>query len=358
MFHRSKIALVLAMGAGLATVSSPAVSGIPKGGLAAITVSNDGKTIYAAGDNRVLYVLNAKNLSVKKRIWIEYNPYQLIMSKNGKMLIMHDSSDRLTFFDLKTFKKKKTIKNAENITIAWKAGKSGWIITTDGGSGRGEKARTKIAAYDLATGKSVMKAKVKGRLNAISSLPDGSKIFGITDSEKSEAEKKEDTPDDLDDLEKLTFREMHDGKVSHIVTLKKNGSEISRYTTWFKPGGDALMKVSGKSLIVVNSSNTNAILDMSGKKTTLFKTESFGHYGYAFSRNGKVLVSGGLRKGAVTNIKEEDSVEFEMPRMGGWPEYFEGFAVGPKGMIYGGTSAYRLIKLSPEGEVLKKISVY
>ncbi|MEE9313661.1 MAG: hypothetical protein V3V02_03345 [Rhizobiaceae bacterium] len=347
---RAVVALVTTV-----AIQSTAIAGIPKNGLGAIAVSNDGSTIYAAGDNRVLYVLDAKDLSVKKRVWIELNPFELILTKDGKTLIMHDSSGLLTFLDAETFTTKKTIEKAILITVAWDAG---LIITTGNSSGRGENSKTKIMAYSLDAGKLVMKADVKGNIGAVSALSDASKIFAITNGYKSKGEKKDKTPKDLRGIEKATFKQKHDGYVSQVVTLKSDGSETARFTTWFNPGRGALMHSTSQGIKIASPSNVNALLDHTGKTVSLFKTESFGHYGFSFTRDGKKLVSGGMKSGAVTKFDSGDSHKFKVKKIGGWPEYFRGFAIGPKGMIYGGTSAYRLVKVSPDGEILVQKPIF
>jgi hypothetical protein len=352
-FRRSLATLTIATFTALAPLTSQA--GIPKGGLAAITVSHDGKTIYAAGDNRVMYVINAEDMSIKQRVWIELNPYELILSKDGKTLVLHDSSGLLTYLDANTFEKKKTIKDADTISIAHDAG---MIVAAGKTKGRNEKAVTSYAVYDIATGNQVRAGKVASSIGAIGTLPDASKVFVMSNSIKSDTEKKEKPPKELKGNERDTFQQKHDEKISHLITLDADGNEIDRKTTWAISGSYAAMNATDSGLKVVNSSNKNLAISADSKEVNLFKTEAFGHYGYTFSKDGSILVSGGLRKGAITNFEKDTSTKFELKRIGGWPEYFEGFAIGPKGNIYGGTSAYRLLKLSPEGETLAEIPVY
>ena len=332
-----------------------AQAGIPKGGLGAITVSHDGKTIFAAGDNRVLYVINSEDLSIKQRVWIELNPYELILSKDGKTLVLHDSSGFLTLMDAETFERKKTIKDANQIAIAHEAGK---IVATATSRGRNEKATTEYAVYEIASGNQVMTGKIATKVSALGVLPDASKVFVMSASLKTDTEKKEKPPKELKGNERDVFQQKHDEKIAHIITLDAKGNEIGRETTWATAGSYASMKAGEDGLKIVNSSNKNLAISPNNKDVRLFKTEAFGHYGYTFSNDGSVLVSGGLRKGAITNFAKDQSTKFEIKKIGGWPEYFEGFAIGPKGNIYGGTSAYRLLKLSPEGDVMGEAPIF
>ena len=348
-----KAALGLTLG--LALLPQATQAGIPKGGLGAITVSHDGNTVYAAGDNRVLYVLDAKDLSIKKRVWIELNPYELILSKDGKTLVLHDSSGQLTFMDAETMKPTKTVSKAEIIAIAHDAET---IVAADRGRGKGEKASTTYATYDIASGKQIMKGTIKANVGTIGITPDASKVFAMSNYIKTDKEPKEKAPKEMKGLEKDTFRQQHDQRESQVITLDAEGKETGRFTTWAVAGSYSAMKPTADGLMVVNSSNRNLKMSFDGSDVSLFKTEAFGHYGYTYSKDGGMLISGGLRKGAITNFTNGESLPFEVKRIGGWPEYFEGFAIGPKGFIYGGTSAYRLMKLSPQGQVEAEVPVF
>ena len=257
--------------------------------------------------------------------------------------------------DAETFERKKTIKDANQIAIAHEAGK---IVATATSRGRNEKATTEYAVYEIASGNQVMTGKIATKVSALGVLPDASKVFVMSASLKTDTEKKEKPPKELKGNERDVFQQKHDEKIAHIITLDAKGNEIGRETTWATAGSYASMKAGEDGLKIVNSSNKNLAISPNNKDVRLFKTEAFGHYGYTFSNDGSVLVSGGLRKGAITNFAKDQSTKFEIKKIGGWPEYFEGFAIGPKGNIYGGTSAYRLLKLSPEGDVMGEAPIF
>ena len=343
------IAIVALMIAGAAHAATP------KNALGAIAVSPNGKTVLAAGDNRVLYVLNANKLSVKKSIWIGVNPLSIHYAKKGGTIAIHDTTNGLTFYDTKTWKLIAGVADAVSIAVAEKAN---WIIAAGRTRGRGENAETSLYAYDLATGKQVLSVKAKTSVQAIGALTDASRIFALSRPIKTEDEKTEKPPANLKGEDRDKFRQEHDGRVSQFVTFGKDGKEIGRYTTWYSSTSFVQLVALGKSTLALTYNNINADLDRTGKQTKLFKTKNRINYGFGHSVTHGRLASGGLSNGAILNLTDRTSVAFKIDKIGGWPEYFKGFATAKDGTIYGGTSAYRLAKIAPDGAVIMVVPVY
>ena len=344
----------LAAGAALLFVAlQPAAAGLPRDGLAAITVSADGKTVYAAGDNRVLYVLDAGTLEVRKRAYLGLNPYELILSGDGKMLVLHDSSGLLTMLDAESLEMKGRIEGAEAIATAPEAG---IIFAVGKAKGRGPGAVTPLAAYRIATGEQVMQSSVKGKVVALAALPDGSRLHAMTDDYKSDAEEKKKPPKGMSGVERRTFVQKNDGKVSDVITLDANGTESGRFTTFMELGWETDFVATPDELRIVSNNGVAARLSPDGTKAELF--EAGGTYGFSFSPDGTRLAAGSLRKGELASMDSAATVPFKASRIGGWPEYFEGFAFGPDGHVYGGTSAYRLFKMDGQGRVVAEAPVF
>jgi hypothetical protein len=282
-------------------VAGQAVAAVPKGALGAIAASPDGKTIVAAGDNRVLYVLDIGEVG-----------------------------------------------DAKSIAVAEKAD---IIVASGRAKGRNEKAITAVYGYSLATGKQVISAKVAVGVHAIGVLSDASRIFALSKPVKTDKEKKEKPPANLKGLVKEEFKQKHDGKNAQFVTLDKVGKELGRYTTWYSSSSAVLLAAEGKSIFAFNYSNINAELDRTGKKTTLFKSENGYNYGMGYSSASNAVASGGMGNGSIINLADGSATKFKIDRIGGWPEYFKGFSFAKDGTAYGGTTAYRLVKIGPDGKV-------
>ncbi len=349
-----RIIIYLIISSGIA-FSNLANAATPKNALGAIAVSPDGKTVLAAGDNRVLYVLDAKTLSVKKSLWIGINPLSIHYSANGATIAIHDTKNNLVFYSTKSWNPVAEVADAVSIAIAEKADT---VIVSGRSKGRDEKAVTPVYGYRLATGKQFLAVKAKVGILAIGVLPDGSRIFAISKQLKSDKEKKEKPPSNLKGLDKEKFKLQHDGKVSQFVTFDKDGAEKGRYTTWYSSSSAVSLAAKGKSIYALNYSNSNAELDRTGKQTRLFKSKNSFNYGFGYSVVNNVAASGGLANGSVMNLEDGTFKTFKIDKIGGWPEYFKGFAVAKDGTIYGGTTAYRLVKIGQDGNVIKIVPVF
>ena len=91
------------------SVVSTASAHTPLGGLT-VAISPDNLTIVTGGNNRVLYVMDAKSLAVKKRIWLKTSIWGLNFNQDGSMLLMEDTVGTISFINTKTWKVEKEVK--------------------------------------------------------------------------------------------------------------------------------------------------------------------------------------------------------------------------------------------------------
>ena len=96
---------ILAAGVALPAPPSPSRGGVTgRGGLDAVAVSADGKWIAVGGQNRVVYLLDADTLEVKKRIHLGARIGGLAFSRDGTRLVIEDETDTLHLMDTATAK--------------------------------------------------------------------------------------------------------------------------------------------------------------------------------------------------------------------------------------------------------------
>lgn len=85
-------------------------------------------------------------------------------------------------------------------------------------------------------------------------------------------------------------------------------------------------------------------------------------YGWGVALDHAQLGTGSLASGAVGVLSPDGFrvTEFTLPdRLPGWPEYFAGFAFAPDApSVYGVTSAFRLIPIRTDGEIVASVPVY
>jgi hypothetical protein len=192
---------------------------------------------------------------------------------------------------------------------------------------------------------------------AVGTNGDASQIVVLSRSKTDEAEKKEKTPKELEGLARDEFEQKHDGRTSEVLWLDGELKETHRYGTYYGDYGTNQLLVKDNVASFVSYRNKCAKFTPEGE-TSLFRTGTQYNYGIGVAPDQKLIASGGLATGMLMDMEKKTSISFDHNKLPGFPEYFYGFAFGPDGTIYGGTSAWRIIKVSPEGEVLSESPIY
>lgn len=349
---KTLIVSVLVAGGLVATAAEAAT---PKNALGAIAVSPDGGTVLAAGDNRVLYVLDASDLSVRDSIWIGINPLSLFYSADGGTVVIHDTKNDLRFYETETWEVTATVGDAQAVALAEEAD---ILFAAGRAKGRGADATTALYGYDMATGKAVLTVAAKGAITAIGAAPDGSRIVGLTRAADTDGEKKKTAPSNLKGVDKLRFEQQNDGKNAEFVTFDGSGAETGRTATWFSSTSPLDLIAVGDATLAVGYRNVNAEIAEDGASAEIFRTQNSFNYGIGYSAANDRLLTGGLADGTMMKLSDRSTTKFSIDKIGGWPEYFEGFAIAADGTAYGGTTAYRLVKIGPDGTVDMVVPVY
>jgi len=323
-----------------------AAAATPKNALGAVAVSPDGTMVIAAGDNRVLYVVDPVTLEVKQRVLIGVNPQEAVFSKDGGTLAIWDTDGTISFLSSADWTVKATVTDAEAIAIAADAD----VVAALGSAGYGDTPMTPVTIYALSDGSKKAESQIPGKGSSIVAAADGSAFAVLTERVESEAEAKAEVPADLKDIVKDEFEQRHDGYVSEVVRLDAAGKETGRSPTWFGTYDSMGGSVSEGTAYFAGYSNKNLKVAADGT-SSLFAMPGSYLYGFGVSRDGKTFAGGSLRDGGLYSIVDGAGKTFEIDSLEGWPEYFEGFGFGPDGAVYGGTTAYRLIHVGADGTI-------
>ena len=339
----------LALAASLAQARDPSW-----GGLGAVAVSPDGKTLATGGTNRTLYILDAADLKVTQRIWFRARIGALAFSKNGAILVVEDDDETLHFLDVKTFKPVKKVEKTGFIAVC----RSADLLAGVTGSYR----KREIVLLSMTDGS--QKGKIawteKTRPGRIALAPDGKKLVVLTEKEKGDEKKVSysQIPKDLKGAARHEFVQKHDGYVSKLLTYEvPSGKLLKTLDLWYTSDGNRTdIVLAGDETIVFNYSAIDARITAKGE-TTVFETKSSG-YGRGVSLDHKAFLTGSLR--SATHVKVDGLVmtELSLDDLPGWPEYFAAFTFLADGSAYGVTSAHRLVKISKTGSLVKTGRVY
>ncbi|MFT3811253.1 MAG: hypothetical protein QM698_15180 [Micropepsaceae bacterium] len=325
---------------------SVAAAATPKNALGAIAVSPDGAMVVALGDNRVLYVVDPATLEVKQRISLNLNPLEAVFSKDGQTLAVWDTDARLTFFAASDWSVKATVEGAEAVAFA----ADGDVVAAMGRAGYDADASTPVIIYALGDGSKKAEGSLKGKGASIVAAADGTSYAVLTERTETTAETKTDAPADLDGAAEAEFEQKNDGYASDVVRLDGSGNETGRATTWYGTYDALSGSIVDGTAYFAGYSNVNLKVTADGTASVFVLPVSY-LYGFGVSRDGKTFAGGSLRDGSTYAAADGASKTFEADQREGWPEYFEGFGFAPDGSVYGGTTAYRVIHVGPDGVI-------
>lgn len=324
----------------------------PLGGLA-VAISPDGKQMVAAGDNRVLYVINAESMEVTQRVWLETCILDLEFSQDGSKVVAEDTDGNLILMNAQDWSIIKNEPKAAQMSVARGANLAAGLDTNP----KGHTVRL-FSLDDLSIKGTVTLAEGE-KITSMVLAPEGDRLAVWLAPVDDDAESKEKAPSDLKGLEADEFKLKNDGKTSRLLIFNTtDGSNLADHKLYYSPSpGGTKILFQGENVLIVNYSNLNAQIDAKGE-VTLFKLDNSFNYGIGISADHQILLTGGLAKGTYTKTDSLHQTVFNPDRLPGWPEYFKNFAVGPDGSAYGATSGYRIIKLKPGGGFDKSYPVF
>jgi WD40 repeat protein len=324
---------------------------IGPGGLEAVALSPDGKLVAVAGQNRVLYLLDAATLSVQRRVWLGARVGGLAFSADGKRLAIEDDADVIRLLDLEKGKEV-----ARTLWVAGMVAGPGRVLVQD----TGLVSKGVLRIYSLADLKELARLELPYRPAAYTFADSGKKLVILSYSEEGEEKKVPPTevPTELTGLARLTFRQKYDGLESMLeVRELATGDTVKKQRLWYTSDSDStVLSRVGEVTFALNRANVCARIAADGTK--LFQTGLFVNHGLGISPDGKRLVAGGSGEGFWGQIDGGRPVKFTVDALPGQAEYFSRFAVRDDGTAYGVTSAFRVVKISTEGKVERVAAVY
>ena len=230
------------------------------GKLERILYSEKNNEIYIHRASRTMYVLDAKDLSVKKRIWLGYNILGMHFAPDGKNIILEcDNSSRLV--DTVNFKEIKNNNPLKNIDVSMtKKLISG--ITYDG-----------IEILDSSFKRvKLIKLSKDDRPRAVCFNEKGDRLLVLTDSTKGKEKKL--TRDqfskaskDMSYSEKKLYEHKVDGKVNFVYSFDvRTGKKLGRAEVWLigsnRTGGFySYLKIYKNKIAIFNPDQHHSVIN-------------------------------------------------------------------------------------------------
>ena len=286
----------------LITIASASLSTVqaatPIGGLT-VAVSADGSQLVAGGDSRTLIVLDPETLKTTKRHWIGTTIVDLVFSKDGSVLAVHDTADAVYLYKTSDWTEIAKIPKVVNFSAAPDAD---LIAGHDGGY---KELNAKV--YSLTDGSE--KASIplpEGKKVAVLGInAEGTKIAILCQGEKDESEPKVEynaIPKDLKGIAAKEFQQKNDGTTSTFLLIDIADSSIEKEAKTFFTESRGSIAYSGDNIALVAYGNVNAKITPSGE-FTLFDLKNSYNYGIGFNRDCSKILTGGLANYSITQWK-------------------------------------------------------
>ena len=218
----------------------------------------------------------------------------------------------------------------------------------------------KVSVYSFADGseKASVALPEDFKVAMLALKGDGSKIAILSQGAKDPEEKKverADIPKDLKDLARKEFEQRNDGETSTFMVMDVAGAAIESQTKTFYEERSGSMVYQGDEVLIAAYGNVNARINPAGE-FKLFALENSYNYGHGFTRDSGMILSGGLRNFSITSSDSLEAVTGKIDKLPGWPEYWKGFCGTSDGkLLYGGSSAYRIVRFNPDGTIAAKL---
>lgn len=326
-------------------LGSHGFAGTPIGGLT-VALSPDESMLVASGDPRTLYITDPATLVVKDRIWVETSVFDLSFNKDGSVLAVQDTKDEVRLYSTSDWSLNTVVEGCYSFSPSRESDTFAGYSTRD--------YAAKIHSLTDGSVKTTIQFPDRTNISALGLNADGTKLAVLFKDQDDESEEKigySDMPKDLKGMDRDKFQLEHDGKTSKLgIYDTASGELIKEVTTFYTSTSESKIGFAGDSVVVFNYRNLNALISPEGEVEMFAMPSSF-NYGMGISPDQSLLMGGGLAHASFMKIADKSFVDYKIDKLPGWPEYFQGFCAAKDGTVYGATSAYRVVKVGPDGTV-------
>ncbi|MCO6384020.1 PQQ-binding-like beta-propeller repeat protein [Oceanicola sp. 502str15] len=333
------------------TLALPAAANLPSGGLGGFSLSPDGATLLAGGDNRVIYVIDAATFEVKERIWSPAMPVWMDHSADGSLVYVLDSDDMLTAYAAADMSKKWEIQRVRDMAFRPEANR---IVTWRGVSGGSE-----ITVIDATTGgqQKTVATPEGTQIDSAGLSDDGTMLYAITRQEKSEDETKEKPGDDVKGLDKEIFRKKHDGYVAQLLKVDLEAGTTAATGSWYSGSNFDDVRAVGEQVFYLKPGSDPMVADAAGEVTMLDLQRTNGDYA-EISPDGTEIVAGDGGKVSFIPVAGGAPLTLGVEDLPGWFEKTQGFEYLPDGRVVAVTDGWRLVVIDRAAGTATAYPVY
>jgi hypothetical protein len=320
----------------------------------AVAVSPDGGTVLAAGDNRVLYTIDAGTLAVTDRRYVPGQVRSLEYSADGRMVFVRTDDRVFSAHAASSFKTRYTIEEIFAVAYAPAADRLALLEN----SFRGGALNVVVAS----TGEVLRRIEFPEIDTEILALsPDGTRALILTGSTRSDSEPNENPSTEMKGYERYLFRQQNDGYVSTVVSVNLEDGSWETAETFYRVNFPGEVRMLDGKLAIMNGTGDSALLSADGGAELLDLGSGYVASGRIANDGRSLTLTGGteIRVHAFDGAAAgEVTREMDATRLPGPAERVTEMDEAADGTLYMVTSAYRIWKLAPGATEVEVQPVY
>ena len=320
----------------------------------ATAISPDGATLLVAGDNRVIYTLDAATLAVTSRRYLPEQVEWMTYSQDGETIFMRTQARTFSARSAGSFKERF---GAEKVNAVSYAPEAGRILLMENNY-KGGILRLLAAS----SGKNILKMDLPElRTDEVVLSDDGASALILTNSENSDTEEKAQPGSDLKGFAKYDFRQRHDGYISKVIAVDLAAGTFAATDTWYRVSNPTQLRMLGGNAVLVKSVSDTAVIQPDGSTTMIDLGEKYASFVQisADGQNVYLASNNELRIHALNGTAvATGGLTIQADRQPGPAERVTSMAEAGDGTLYLATSAYRILKVSPGATSVTAVPVF